>query len=98
MASSLSYAASPQIVVTQTIRSCGREPVAFRRACARGIASRVSLAAALITRIQYLNPDISWAEYLTPPQRQIRRNSGTQCFKLAFAEIGCNESALPQRK
>jgi len=33
-----------------------------------------------------------------PQLRQILRDSDDQSFKLAFAEIGCNEVALLQRK
>jgi hypothetical protein len=104
MASSL-CAALPQIVVTQTIRSCGREPVAFRRGCAQTASARMAqwhpclaLATALIPSIEYLSPDISCAEYVIPQQRQILRDGDRRSFKLAFAGIGCNEVALLQRK
>jgi hypothetical protein len=68
-----------------------------KRLC-EGVTPHLALAAALIPGIDYLGPDISCAEYLMPSQRQSRRKRGTQSFKLAFAEIGCNESALLQRK
>jgi len=47
---------------------------------------------------EYLSPDISCVEYLMPQQRQILHAGDGQSFKLAFAEIDCNEVALLQRK